>query len=400
MFTTSRIDTGALKEEFREELLTNILPYWMNRMVDKEHGGFYGRRDGYDHLEPKADKAIILNTRILWTFSHAANVLGDNSYKNVADRAYQYIKKYFFDSKFGGVYWMVDFEGKPLATKKQIYAQAFAIYAFAEYFKASGKKESLENAIDLFRLVENHSFDEKENGYLEAFDREWNLLEDLRLSNKDANEKKTMNTHLHVLEAYTTLYTVCKDAFLGNRLRNLVLLFRDKIISDTKHFNLFFDEHWNVKSHEISYGHDIEGSWLLFEAAQALGDETLTAEIKQLCLAMVEETFRYGFDEDGALMNEANAKGLIDSDKHWWPQAEALVGLVNAWQLSADDKYFEAAIRTWRFIQNKLIDREYGEWFWRVNRSGVVNRDEDKSGPWKCPYHNGRAMLELLNRLP
>ena len=295
---------------------------------------------------------------------------------------------------------MVNFEGSQLVTKKQVYAQAFAIYAFAEYFKASGKKESLEHAIDLFHLTETYSFDQNENGYLEAFDREWILLEDLRLSDKDANEKKTMNTHLHILEAYTSLYRVWKDAFLGKQLRNLILIFRDKIISNTKHFNLFFDEHWNVKSHEISYGHDIEGSWLLFEAAEALEDENLISEIKKLCLAMVEETLQQGFDEDGGLMNEANDKGLIDGDKHWWPQAEALVGLVNAWQLSANDKYLEAAIRTWRFIQTKLIDKEYGEWYWRVDRSGVVNRDEDKSGPWKCPYHNGRAMLELMNRLP
>ena len=400
MFATTKIDTGALKEEFRSELLTNILPYWMNRMVDDEYGGFHGRRDGYDHLELKADKGIILNTRILWTFSHAAYMLKDSIYKRVADRAYQYITRYFIDSKFRGVYWMVNFEGSPLVTKKQVYAQAFATYAFAEYFKASGKKESLEHAIDLFHLTETYSFDQNENGYLEAFDREWILLEDLRLSDKDANEKKTMNTHLHILEAYTSLYRVWKDAFLGKQLRNLILIFRDKIISNTKHFNLFFDEHWNVKSHEISYGHDIEGSWLLFEAAEALEDENLISEIKKICLAMVEATLQQGFDEDGGLMNEANDKGLIDGDKHWWPQAEALVGLVNAWQLSANDKYLEAAIRTWRFIQTKLIDKEYGEWYWRVDRSGVINRDEDKSGPWKCPYHNGRAMLELMNRLP
>ena len=400
MFSTSKIDTGVLKEEFRNELLSNILPYWANRMVDEENGGFYGRRDGYDHLEPKADKAIILNTRILWTFSHAVVVLDDRNFKRVADRAYQYITKYFLDLNAKGVYWMVDYQGKPVNTKKQIYAQAFAIYAFVEYFKASGKKESLEHAIDLFRLIEKYSFDTQENGYLEAFDREWNLLDDLRLSDKDANEKKTMNTHLHVLEAYTTLYQAWKDPFLAKQLKNLIILFRDKIVSKTRHFNLFFDEHWNVKSHEISYGHDIEGSWLLVEAAEALGDKKLLQEIRELCLAMVEETLQHGFDEDGGLMNEANQQGLIDSDKHWWPQAEALVGLVNAWQLSANDKYLEAAIRNWRFIQDKLIDKEFGEWFWRVNRKGEINRTEDKSGPWKCPYHNGRAMLELINRLP
>ena len=400
MFATTKIDTGALKDEFRAELLSNILPYWMNRMVDEEHGGFYGRRDGYDHLDAKADKAIILNTRILWTFSEAAAVIDDRNFKRVADRAYQYIKRNFLDPTFYGVYWMVDFQGNAVATKKQIYGQAFAIYAFTAYFKASGKKESLELAIDLFRMIEKHSFDTKENGYLEAFDREWKLLDDLRLSDKDANEKKTMNTHLHILESYTSLYRVWKDAFLAKQLRNLILLFRDKILSKTSHFNLFFDEHWNVKSHEVSFGHDIEGSWLLFDAAQALGDEQLTAEIKQLCLAMVEETFQHGFDEDGGLMNEANHKGVQDTDKHWWPQAEALVGLVNAWQLSADDKYLEAAIRNWRFIQSKLVDKEYGEWHWRVNRQGDVYRNQDKSGPWKCPYHNGRAMLELMARLP
>jgi mannobiose 2-epimerase len=400
MFSTERIDTAALKGEFKKELQTNILPYWMNRMVDLENGGFYGRRDGYDHLEAKADKAIILNTRILWTFSHAAYAFGDSNYRRVADRAYHYITRYFVDPEFHGVFWMVDFQGNPVATKKQVCAQAFAIYAFAEYFKASNKRESLEHAIDLFRLIENNSFDKKENGYLEAFDRDWKLLEDLRLSDKDANEKKTMNTHLHVLEAYTTLYRIWKDPFLAKQLRNLILVFRDKIVSDTKHFNLFFDEHWYVKSHEISFGHDIEGSWLLYEAAEALADENLKTEIRQLCLDMVEETYQYGFDDDGGLMNEANAKGMIDADKHWWPQAEALVGLVNAWQLSADDKYLEMAIRNWRFIQNTLIDRENGEWFWRVNRRGAVNRDKDKSGPWKCPYHNGRAMLELMNRLP
>jgi mannobiose 2-epimerase len=400
MFATTKIDTEALRGEFRKELVSNILPYWINAMVDNEQGGFYGRRDGYDHLESHADKGVILNTRILWTFSKAANVMDDPNFKKIADRAYHYIIRYFVDPEFRGVYWMVDYKGNPVAMKKQIYAQAFAIYALVEYFRATGRKQSLDLAVDLFHLIENYSFDKKENGYLEAFDREWNLLEDLRLSDKDANEKKTMNTHLHVLEAYTNLYRSWKDPFLAKQLKNLIIVFRDKIISKTNHFNLFFDEHWNVRSHEISFGHDIEGSWLLFEAAEVLGDKKLIDEIKEICVSMVEETLQKGTDVDGSVMNEGDVHGISDTDKHWWPQAEALVGFVNAWQLSANDKYLEAAIKNWRFIQEKLIDKERGEWHWRVSRGGVVYREEDKAGPWKCPYHNGRAMLELMMRLP
>lgn len=400
MFATTKIDTGVLRGEFKKQLVSNILPYWMNSMVDNEQGGFFGRRDGYDHLDSKADKSVILNTRILWIFSQAANVLDDPNFKKIADRAYQYILQYFIDPEFRGVYWMVDHKGNPVATKKQIYAQALAIYALVEYFRASGKKQSLALAIDLFHLIENYSFDKKENGYVEAFDRQWKLLEDLRLSDKDANEKKTMNTHLQVLEAYTSLYRSWKDPFLAKQLKNLILVFRDKIVSKTNHFNLFFDEHWNVRSHEISFGHDIEGSWLLVEAAKTLGDKKLIDEIKVICLSMVEQTLQTGVDEDGSVMNEGDIHGLSDTDKHWWPQAEALVGFVNAWQLSANDKYLEAAIKNWRFIQTRLIDTEKGEWHGRVSRGGIVCRDDDKAGPWKCPYHNGRAMLELMKRLP
>lgn len=400
MFATTKIDTGVLREEFRNELASNILPYWIHSMVDNEQGGFYGRRDEFDNLEPQADKAVILNTRILWTFSQAADVLDDPNFKKIADRAYQYIVRYFIDPEFRGIYWMVDYKGNPVETKKQIDAQAFAIYAFVEYFRVTGRKQSLELAIDLFHLIENYSFDNEKNGYLEAFDREWNLPEDLPLSDKETNEKKTMNTHLHVLEAYTNLYRAWRDPFLAKRLRNLIVIFRDKIISKTNHFNLSFDAHWNVRSHEISFGHDIEGSWLLFEAAKVLGDKKLIDEIKVICLSMVDETLKKGIDADGSVMSEGDEYGLSDTDKYWWPQAEALVGLVNAWQLSANDKYLEAAIKNWRFIQDKLIDREKGEWHSRVSRGGIVCREEDKAGPWKCPYHNGRAMLELIKRLP
>ena len=388
-----REQNALLKAEMFSELTRNVLPYWMNSMVDEKFGGFYGRRDGFDRLVENSPKAIILNTRILWTFAQAARQIS-TQYMPVADRAFSYLLNNFFDAEKGGVYWMLDHTGKTVETKKQVYAQAFAIYALSEYYLATQKKEALEKAIHLFELIEQYSFDPVYNGYLEAFDRDWKLLEDLRLSEKDANEKKTMNTHLHVLEAYTNLYRCWPDDKLRKQLRNLIIVFRDKIINNDLHFRLFFDERWNSRSNGISYGHDIEGSWLLYEAAEVLDDHDLLKEVEHLSVAMVDVAIRQGLDDDGGLMNEAH-----DADKHWWPQAEALVGLVNAWQLTSRSEYLDLTSQVWSFIKTRMIDRKHGEWYWRVDRDGNVNFSEDKAGPWKCPYPNGRAMLELLRRL-
>jgi cellobiose epimerase len=402
------MDGVALRMEMISDLTGNILPYWINKMTDQSNGGFYGRRDGYDVLDVQADKGVILNTRILWTFSNAVNVFSDaglkgvpatKQYQDTADRAYTYLMKHFTDQEKGGVYWMVDYKGKPVSTKKQIYAQAFAMYALSEYFLMSQKEEALKAAIQLFYLVEQYSFDANLNGYYEAFDRHWNLLTDLRLSDKDANEKKTMNTHLHVLEAYTNLYRCWKDPLLKKQLHNLLYVFRDKILDEKFHFQLFFDEQWTVKSHEISFGHDIEGSWLLYEAAAVLGNEDLLEEMKILSVKIADAAIREGMDNDGGLMNEGGHKGVCDTDKHWWPQAEAIVGLANAWQITGDAHYLAKAERVWQFIREYLIDKENGEWHWRVSRSGNVYREEDKAGAWKCPYHNGRAALEIMKRL-
>lgn len=384
---------------FLEELKENIFPYWMNKMVDDEYGGFYGRRDGHDILDVKFPKGVILNTRILWTFSNATRNFRELELEKMADRAYQYITRYFFDKVNGGVFWMVDYQGNPHQTKKQIYAQAFAIYSLAEYYLATGKNESLNQAIELFRLVERFSFDNQENGYFEAFDERWNLLRDLRLSEKDANEKKTMNTHLHLLEAYTVLYTAWKDDILKQKLRNLVTLFTDKIINKNFQYDLFFDEHWDVQSSKTSFGHDIEGSWLLCEAARVLDDSKLLSEVQQLAVRTTDKTIADGLDKDGGLMNEIESAKFLDSDKHWWPQAEAMVGFVNAWEITGDEKYLMKANDVWMFIKRNLIDRKNGEWYWMVDREGTISYNEDKAGPWKCPYHNGRALMELWRRL-
>lgn len=391
-----------LRDDAFRELTGNILPYWMNTMTDEIHGGFYGRRNGYDELVEHSDKGVILNTRILWTFSHACRMLADHpanhSYRSAATRAFRYICDHFIDTENGGLYWMVNFRGEPVYTKKQIYAQAFGIYAFAEYFRATGDKTALNEAITLYKLIEEHSYDRAKGGYLEAFDRDWALLDDLRLSDKDANERKTMNTHLHVLEAYTTLYACWKNAQLAQQLEKLILIFLEKITNRNNHLDLFFDDDWNVKSSVISFGHDIEASWLLQEAAEVLGNPTLISRSKDMALKLVQAVNQEGLNPQGALINEIHADGSKDTDLHWWPQAEALVGYINAWQITHDQHYLINAQSVWRFIKQYLIDSQ-GEWHWRVTEKNTVVRTEDKAGPWKCPYHNGRACMEVLKRL-
>jgi mannobiose 2-epimerase len=389
----------ALAGQLHDELTRNILPFWANRMVDADRGGFHGRMDGMDNLIPDAPRGGILNARILWTFAAAHRLLGSAEYLRVARWAKDYIFKHFFDAQLGGTYWSLTAEGYPLDTKKQIYSQAFFIYALSEYFMATGDEECRAEAIHLFRLIEKHSFDKAGNGYFEAFDRAWKPLADMRLSDRDANEKKTMNTHLHILEAYTNLYRIWRHPDLASQLRNLIYIFIERIIDpQTHHLNLFFDEAWRCKSSVVSYGHDVECSWLLHEAALELGDNELTTRVERVCMDIVNASLE-GLQPDGSIIYERNlATGHIDYDRHWWPQAEQVVGMFNAYQLTGDAHFLSKSVDAFRFICENLIDPEHGEWFWSLRGNGLANRADDKAGFWKCPYHNGRMCIEIIKR--
>lgn len=386
-----------IKQEVEEELIQNILPFWMEKMKDDVHGGFYGQIDGDGQLVAGANKGGILNARILWSFSSAYIQIKNPLYLESANRAKSYILDHFFDSAFGGTYWNLSPEGNPVDTKKQIYSQAFFIYAFTEHYRASGDKSSLQTAIELFHLIENHSFDQELNGYFEAYSRDWVLLEDLRLSEKDENEKKTMNTHLHILEAYTNLYRVWKDEKLAVQLRNLILIFIEKIVDPkTKHLNLFFDEYWNTKSTIISYGHDIEASWLIDEAALVLDDQNLIDSVQKICIEVALAACE-GLQPDGSLVYELD-KGHLETDRHWWVQSEAVVGFMNAYKLTGNQEWLNKSLKAWQYISENLIDRAGGEWFWSISEEGIPNRNGDKAGFWKCPYHNSRMCLEMMER--
>lgn len=394
-----KFNLNQLVAEATEVLTSNILPFWMNKMVDTEYGGFYGRITGEGQLMPDAEKGAILNARILWTFSSAYRLLQRPEYLEMATRAKRYLLDKFYDPEFGGVFWSLNALGEPLDTKKQIYSLGFAIYGLSEYHRATGDEEALEYAIRLFESIEAHSFDPVKNGYCEALSRSWEEIADMRLSEKDENERKTMNTHLHILEPYANLYRVWKDVRLKRQLGNLIELFLDKILnSETGHLELFFDDDWHSKYRIISYGHDIEASWLIHEAALVLGDKAMLHKVEPI-VEYIAAAADEGLQPDGSMIYETHLdRQHTDADRHWWVQAESVVGHANLYQYFGDEVMMQRALRCWEYIQQHLLDREAGEWYWSIKADGSVNRKDDKAGFWKCPYHNGRMCLELIER--
>ncbi|MCQ2250672.1 MAG: AGE family epimerase/isomerase [Bacteroidales bacterium] len=388
-----------LKAETTQECF-NILSFWSNNTIDEQNGGFVGSIDLDMTKHPEHGKGAVLNARILWAYSAAYRIYKNPEHLTMARRAYDYVTKHFIDKEYGGVYWMLNADGTPQNTRKQIYAIAFAMYGLAEYYRISKKQEALDYAIGLFDVIEKYSLDTVNNGYYEAYSREWVLLEDLRLSEKDKNDPKTMNTHLHILEAYTNLYRVWREQRLHDALKNLIEVTIYKIINIEKgYFDLFFGADWSHHSLNNSYGHDIEGSWLLWEAAEVLGDDEIKELCRPICIKMAEQSLRDGVDADGGIMSEGTNGVVEDSDKHWWPQAEAIVGFMNAYQLTGNEKFLDASVNSWEFVKKYIIDHDNGEWYWRVTKDDhKVYTIEQKTGPWKCPYHNSRCCMEIAER--
>ncbi len=390
-----------IKKFALSELKDNILPFWVNHTIDNENGGFIGKVSDQNEPDKKAHKGLILNTRILWTFSFAARMFkNEPKYKELADRAYQYIIKHFYDTGCKGFYWSLNYKGDAVDTKKQIYAQAFSIYALAEYYMLTKNQESIDTAIETFHLIQKYSYDTEKSGYLEAFDRNWQVLDDLRLSEKDMNEKKTMNTHLHVIESFTNLYRVYRDDNLRSAIVNLLDVFYNIIINQTDyHFNLFFDENWQVKSNQISFGHDIEGSWLLLEAAEVINEKKLIDQFKEVALKMAGASL-HGINKlEGLSHDGERGKPLQEGNVEWWVQAEALVGFLNAFQVSNNDKYLHYTNQILEYINKYVIDHEYGEWHHQIDFKGRPVSGFAKVGFWKCPYHNSRMCYEALSRI-
>ena len=394
------MDVVEMKRQMQDVLEGNILRFWIDNMQDLEHGGFYGRIDGHGVLHPEAEKGAILNARILWTFSAAYRLLRNPEYLAMATRAKDYFVDHFIDHQCGGVFWSVDYLGRPLDTKKQFYAIGFALYGMSEYARATGDKEALDHAIRLFQCIEQHALDREHNGYIEACTREWGQMADMRLSDFDANYPKSQNTHLHIIEPYANLYRIWQSAELEHALRNIIGIFTDRILNPvTHHLDLFFEMDWTRGAgHLESYGHDIECSWLMHEAALVLGDPQVIARIEPI-VREVAQASEKGLRPDGSMIHEANlTTGHVDDDLHWWVQAENVVGWFNIYQHFGDATALQRACHCWEYIKSQLIDYEHGEWYWSRRPDGTLNLDDDKAGFWKCPYHNGRMCMEIIER--
>lgn len=392
------MDWNDFKKQFENELTDNILNYWVKEAYDTSRRTFFGRITNDGKKFPETALSAVLTTRILWTFSAAYRFYPTAIYKKMADEAFRILVETFWDNENGGIYWSVFPNGKPDDTKKQFYAEAFFMYAMSEYWLAFKSEKAKQLAVSMFMLMEKYAFDPRFGGYIEANTADWKETTDQRLSPKDLDVKKSMNTHLHILEAYTNLYRIHKVEEVEKKVEHLIRIFLDKILDDkTGHLILFFDKDWTVRSEIDSYGHDIEATWLMYEAAEVLGKKEIIEEVEKAAIKISDVTIKEGLATNGGVYYE-KAEGHIQEQFDWWPQAEAVVGFFNTYQITKDEKYLQYSQKSWKFIQDNIIDKKNGEWFWGVS-SDLKPLRGDKVGPWKGPYHNGRMCMEMIRRI-
>ena len=381
---------AKLKKEITQDLTENILPFWVKYSPDPS-GGFYGVLNFDGTPKEKSMKGGILNARLVWTFSTAYRILKDEQYLTLANNAQRYFIDNFIDPEYGGSFYVLDADGAPFSEQKDTYQNAFAIYGLSEHYHATQNKESLEYAIALYKKMIEYAYDSINGGFIESFTRNWKMMV--------VDFPKTMNTNLHVLEAFTNLYRVWKDDGLKYHLQEIINVMSHKVLNqETWHEQLFFTMDWQSQRKIDSYGHDIELSWLLVEAAEALGNEEILKDVQRIAVNLATKQLEEGFDKNGAMMYEKEGDHL-NANLEWWTQAESVVGFLNAWQITGDRKFLDAAVRNWEWIKTYMIDREYGEWYRSVTSDCKPLKDGAKADHWRCPYHNSRMGFEVMTRV-
>lgn len=403
-------------KELEEELSKDILPYWEKYAKDTETEGFFGAIDNENNCDKNEWRGIVMVARFLWSYSAASRLYHKACYLDMADYAYKYMFSNFFDTLNGGMYWAVKANGDELDPRKQIYGEAFSIYAIAEYAAALKEVRNLDypaqvvmdKALALYTMLEKFALDKKDGGYCEALNKDWSFTNDTKLSPKDIDCDKSMNTNLHVMEAYTNLYRNLPVVYpeqtdtrklVGKSLENLVRVHVEKILNKNNHLTLYFKKDWtHTGRDEISYGHDIEASWLLWEAANELQEQKLLEDIRPISINIARTALVEGYDIKTGGFEDTMLNGKRDTTRIWWNQAEALNGFYNAWELTGEDNFNNAFLHEWDWIKNYQVDKKNGDWFWAVDKEGKPDLNEVKGGNWKTSYHNSRCCMELIKR--
>lgn len=383
-------------DEIKKEFLNHVIPFW-EKLIDENYGGFYGLLDYDLKLDETAEKGCILNSRILWFFSNAYLTFKNVSYLKYADHAYAFLKKACLDKEKEGVFWSLHYDGTICDSTKHTYNQAFAIYALASYYDAGRQKEVLRTAFDLYHLIETKCRDEK--GYLEAFTRDFQPKSNEKLSENGVEATRTMNTLLHVLEAYTELYRVSGDEQVADSIRFIMDLFADRMYNPKRRRQeVFFNDNYDSLIDLYSYGHDIEAAWLIDRGLEVLNDARYTGKLGELTRVLTANVYKEAFD--GCSLPLECLDGKVDESRVWWAQAEAMVGFYNGYQKNPERVEYKKAVKAlWEYIKNHLIDTRVGsEWFWEVDGNGVPSSKKPIVEPWKCPYHSGRMCFELVRR--
>lgn len=392
-----------LYEMAKKELLEDILPFWMEHDVDEENGGFYGVVDRQGNPVAGGPKCLVLNARLVWTFASAYRIFKEEKYLVLAKRAYDYFCEHFLDKQYGGAYFMLDAKGNPIDDTKFVYGQAFAIYALSEYCRATGDTAARDKAVAIMELLEKHAYDAEHPGYVEKLTRDWVYDRAMQVSNinPDAASTKTMNTHLHMIEAYTCLLRVLPTEAQKAKVREHLNIMLDKVYDgDIHHFKMFFRDDWTPTATDISYGHDIEGTWLMMETAEVLGEKDMLEKAEPRCIDMAAACLEQAILPDGSMIYEYDpVTRHINTNRSWWVQAETVVGFLNAWQLSGQQRFLDASLECFKYIDTFLVDHEYGEWFTMLGNNGeVLPNQHSKIDDWKCPYHNARMCFEIIER--
>ncbi|UYQ92381.1 AGE family epimerase/isomerase [Chitinophaga horti] len=385
------VDTSLYKQEMEQEL-DSILAYWMQYAVDQERGGFFGKVNNDNVPDPAADKGVVLNARILWAFTAAYNLTGTPDYLTIADRAFAYITEHFIDAEFGGAYWTVDAAGNKASGDKRVMGQAACLHAMAEYYKATGLHAALEQAARLFNLVEQHAFDRERLGYTATFNEDWSAMND--------GSSKVTEDQLHILEAYTSLYQVLPEPMVKERIEDLLDVFDRHIIDhESGHLETSFDASWQSQASLVVYGYDMNAAWLLEQAATVISEEKWINKAKEWAISLADAAGEGLDDDDGLSYGYHPEQDRQENEKQYWPQAEAMIGFLNAWQVSGRDKYLKASYASWEFTRKHIRDSQQGEWWFGVNEDYSPIAGKDKVDAWKSPYNNTRACIEIIRRL-